>query len=102
MGNFMETSQGAPVKWALSSSMYVKSLRGRLNSLFVIFFRYLLLQTLRNDPLYVNQVIIPEQSGGLPLNWGNGDAREDGLMKELLKLNSWRGACAALGVDCQV
>lgn len=40
-------------------------------------FRYLLRQTLRNDPVYGNQVIIPEQSERLPLNWGNCDACED-------------------------
>lgn len=58
MGNFMETSLGAPVKWALSLSMYAKSPGGRLNTVFVILFRYLPLQTLYNDPVYVNQVII--------------------------------------------
>ncbi len=58
MGDFMETSLGAPVKWALSLSMYVKSPGGRLNTVFVILFRYLLLQTLCNDLIYVNQVII--------------------------------------------
>lgn len=33
--------------------------------------RYLQLQTLRNDPLYGNQVIIPQQSERPPLNWGS-------------------------------
>lgn len=57
MGNFMDTSLGAPVKLALSLSMYVKSPEGILNTVFILF-RYLLLQTLYNDPVYVNQVII--------------------------------------------
>lgn len=58
MGDFMETSLGAPVKWALSLSMYVKSSVGRLNTVFVILFRYLLHQKLCNDLVYVNRVII--------------------------------------------
>lgn len=70
MGNFMETSQGAPVKWALSLSMYVKSPGRRLNTVFVISFRYLLLQKLCNDLVYVIQVIIWEYAGWLALNWG--------------------------------
>lgn len=55
MGNFMETSLSAPVKWALSLSL--KSPGGRLNTVFVMLFRC---SKLSNDPVYVNQVIIFE------------------------------------------
>lgn len=37
MGNFTETSLGAPVKWALSLSMYVKSPQGIVNTVFILF-----------------------------------------------------------------
>lgn len=37
MGNFMETSLGAPVKWALSLSMYVNSPQGIVNTVFILF-----------------------------------------------------------------
>lgn len=85
MGNVMEASLGAPVKWALSLNMYVKSLRGRLNTMFVSL-RFILL---RNDPIYVNQVIIWEYS-----DWQNCGDIKNILMKQLHKVPSRRRDCA--------
>lgn len=56
MGNFGGNLPERTTKWALSLSMYVERLRGRLNAVFVVFLRHL--QTPRNDLVYVNQVII--------------------------------------------
>ncbi len=70
MGDFMETSLGAPVKWASSLSMYVKPLVGRLNTVVVILFCCFLLQKLSNYVVYVNQVIIWELLEWLVLTWG--------------------------------
>lgn len=56
MGNFGGNLPERTAKWALSLSMYVERLRGRLNAVFVVFLRHL--RTPRNDAVYVNQVII--------------------------------------------